>query len=89
MKLNENEKKVFEALVANMEEESGGSFGFFSCINAKKLGLTKAQIAGYASALVQKGLVEVYTNDCEDIEATYRAQATLTDAGRKLAGLED
>lgn len=58
---NKTEQRVFDALVKQANECTGGEFGYLP--DTDKCGLTDNQFAGYISALKAKGVFEYIDTD--------------------------
>ena len=55
--LNQTEQAVLKSLVES-SAGNGHDFGWTDEVNAAAIGITKAQVSGYVSQLVQKGYIE-------------------------------
>lgn len=55
--LNEKELAVFKAIAENIQSNTGGQFGYSDEVEIE--GVSKRQLSGYVSQLVQKGLFTV------------------------------
>lgn len=60
--------KVLKAALDSIDEESGGEFGYASDVKVE--GLSKKQVSGYLSQLVQKGYLTILTEFHSYMEAT-------------------
>lgn len=58
MQLNSNEIAVFKALAQQIQDCTGGQFGYADEAKLPE-GVTRKQLSGYVSQLVQKGLFTV------------------------------
>jgi hypothetical protein len=56
LNLNENETKVLKALAAQMQDCTGGEFGYIN--DTDRCGLSKHEFAGYIGSLTKKDVFE-------------------------------
>ncbi len=56
LNLNENETKVLKSLIEQMNDCTGGEFGYIN--DADRCGLTPHEFAGYVGSLTKKGLFD-------------------------------
>ena len=78
IELNDNELKVLNAVFDNIQDETGGQFGWSDGIEVD--GLSKHQVAGYISQLSQKDLILLHNDDSK------YTQTQATEKGVKVAG---
>ena len=77
VELNENEKKVLDAVVENIREETGGQFGWSTDVTVP--GMTNRQVAGYLGQLVQKDMIAIWDED---------NMVMMRKAGNEAAGVD-